>query len=106
MRDAVQKSIDQVQQKAHHQRKVLVLVTDGNDTSSVMTQDQLLGEVKSSGVRVYSIGLLSEKSGQAAAARLALGQLAEASGGGDYYPKKVAEGESFSHAIQDQARRQ
>jgi hypothetical protein len=83
-----------------------VLVTGGNDASSSMTQDQLLDKVKNSGVRAYSIGLLSENRGQAAAARLALGQVAEALRGGDYYPKNLAEVESISPAIQDLTRRE
>ncbi len=90
MRDAIRMSIDHVKQTAHNDRKVLVLVTDGNDTSSTVTQEQLLGTVKNSGVLIYCIGLLNEDDpGQAEAARLALGQLAEASGGLDYYPRML-----------------
>jgi hypothetical protein len=70
-----------------------------------MTQDQLLDKVKNTGVRVYSIGLLSEEPGQAAAARHALGQIAEASRGGDYYPENLAELVSISPVIQDLARK-
>ena len=107
MRDAVRMSIDQVEQRAHNDRKVLVLVTDGNDTSSTVTQEQLLGKVKNSGVRVYSIGLLNEDDpGQAGAARLALGQLAEASGGQAYYPKDLAEVGGISPEIANGVRKQ
>jgi len=106
VRDAIRMSIDHVEQAAHNDRKVLVLVTDGNDTSSTVTQEQLLGKVKNSGVLVYCIGLLNEDDeGQAGAARLALGQLAEASGGLDYYPKDVAEVESISPEIAHEARK-
>jgi len=106
MRDAIGMSIDHVTQKAHNDRKVLVLVTDGNDTSSTVTQEQLLGKVKNSGVRVYCIGLLHEDDpGQAGAARLALGQLAEASGGRDYYPKDL-EVASISTEIANEIRKQ
>jgi VWFA-related protein len=106
MRDAIRMSIDHVEQTAHNNRKVLVLVTEGNDTSSTVTQEQLLGKVKNSGVRVYCIGLLSEDDpGQAGAARLALGQLAEASGGLDYYPTNLAEVERISPEIANQVRK-
>ena len=81
MRDAIRMSIDHVEQTAHNDRKVLVVVTDGNDTSSTVTQEQLLGKVKNSGVPVYCIGLLNEVTLTPGAARLALGQLAEVSGG-------------------------
>jgi Mg-chelatase subunit ChlD len=107
MRDAMQMSIDHVEQTAHNDRKVLVLVTEGNDTSSTVTQEQLLGKVKNSRVLVYCIGLLNEDDpGQAGAARLALGQLAEASGGLVYYPKDLAEVESISPEIANKVRKQ
>jgi Ca-activated chloride channel family protein len=107
MRDAILMSIDQVEQTAHRDRKVIVLVTDGNDTSSTVTQDQLLAKVKNRRVRVYSIGLLNEEyPGQAGAARLALEQLAEASGGLAYYPKDLAEVASITQEIATEARKQ
>ena len=108
LRDAVRMAIDLVEQKAHHNRKVLVLVSDGIDTSSKVTQEELLGEVKDSGVRVYCIGLLGQHvhTGQAEAAKLALGQLAEASGGLAYYPKNLAEVQSISREIANEVRKQ
>jgi hypothetical protein len=39
-------------------------------------------------------------------ARLALRQLAEASGGRDYYPKDLAKVERISAAVADEARKQ
>jgi hypothetical protein len=106
MWDAVQMSIDQVDQVAHNGRKVLVLVTEGNDTSSTITQEQLLDKIRKSGVPVYCIGLLSEDDPhRVGAARHALRQLAEASGGLDYYPKDLAEVESISSGIADEVRR-
>jgi Ca-activated chloride channel homolog len=106
MRDAVRTSIDQVEQTAHNDRKILVLVTDGNDTSSTVTQEQLLGNVKNSGVRVYSIGLLNEADPGQAAARLALERLAAASGGRAYYPKDLAELGNISQEIANGVRKQ
>jgi Ca-activated chloride channel family protein len=106
LRDAVHTSIDQVHQTAHNDRKILVLVTDGNDTSSTVTEEQLLGKVKNSGVRVYSIGLLNEADPSHAAARLALERLAEASGGRAYYPKDLVELGSISQEIATGVRKQ
>jgi Mg-chelatase subunit ChlD len=107
MRDAVRMSLDQVRQAAHSDRKVIVLVTEGNDNASTVGQEQLLGEVRNSGVRVYSIGLVGEDDPRrAGAARLALGQLAEASGGMAYYPKDLAEVESISPEIANELRKQ
>ena len=106
IRDAVRASIDRVQQTAHNDRKILVMVTDGNDTSSTATEEQLLGKVKNSGVRVYSIGLLNEADPNHAAARLALERLAEASGGRAYYPKDLAELGRISQEIANGVRKQ
>jgi Mg-chelatase subunit ChlD len=107
IRDAIRMAIDHVEQTAHNDRRVLVLVTDGDDTSSTVTREQLLAKLKSSGLRVYCIGLLNEDDPrQARTARLALGQLAEASGGLDYYPKDVAEVESISTEIANEVRKQ
>lgn len=106
MRDAVRMSIDQVEQKAHNDRKILVLVTDGDDTSSKVTEEQLLSKVKDSGVRIYSIGLLNDSAPGHSMARDALERLAEASGGQAYYPKELAELESISQEIANGARKQ
>jgi hypothetical protein len=70
------------------------------------TQEQLLDKVSNSGVPVYCIGLLSEDDPhRVGAARLALRQLAEASGGLDYDPKDLVEVESISSGIADEVRR-
>jgi beta-lactamase regulating signal transducer with metallopeptidase domain len=107
MREAVRMSIDQVEQAAHNARKVLVLVTDGDDNASAVSQEQLLGKIRNSGVRIYCIGLLSGNDpGQAGAARLTLGQLAKASGGLAYYPGDLAEMESISPEIANEVRKQ
>jgi Mg-chelatase subunit ChlD len=106
MRDAVRMSIDQIGQRAGDNRKVLLLVTEGNDTSSTVTQEQLLAKFRNSGVRVYCIGLLNgDDPGRAGAARLALGQLAEASGGLVYYPTDLAEVESIAPQIANEIRK-
>ena len=43
MRDAIRMSIDHLREKAHKSRKVLVVVTDGNDNSSVINLEDLVG---------------------------------------------------------------
>jgi Mg-chelatase subunit ChlD len=107
MRDAIRMSIDHVEKTARNNRKVLVLVTEGNDTSSTVTQEQLLSKIKNSGVRVYCIALLSEDDlRQAGAARLALRQLSEASGGLNYYPKDLAEVDGIFPEIANELRKQ
>lgn len=104
MRDAVQTGIDHLGLTTRNERKVLVLITEGCDTSSKVTQQQLLEKVKSSHVPVYGIGLLSENDPQRQdAARLALGELADASGGLALYPKNAADVESVARQIANEA---
>jgi VWFA-related protein len=106
MRDAIRMSIDHVQQSAHSDKKILVLVTEGTDTASRVSQEQLVSEVRDSGVRIYAIGLVGDDDPRkAGAARLALRQLAEASGGVDYYPTDLAEVQSISPEIADEIRK-
>ncbi len=99
LRDAIGQSIDHVERAARNKKKVLVVVTEGNDSSSTLTQDQLLDEIRNSGVPIYSIGLLSADPVRATAAKSVLRQLAEASGGSDYYPSNVDEIQSISSKI-------
>jgi len=100
MRDAAQMGLDHLGLTTHNERRVLVLITEGYDTSSMVGQEELLGKIKSSGVPVYCIGLLTESDPQRQeTARLALDQLANVSGGLAFYPKNVAEVESISHQI-------
>jgi len=104
MRDAVQTGIDHLALTRHNEKRVLVLISEGYDTSSKVSQGELLDKVKSSGVPIYCIGLLSENDSQRQdAARLALGELADASGGLALYPKNVAEVESVSRQIANEA---
>jgi Mg-chelatase subunit ChlD len=104
MRDAVLTGIDHLALTTHNERRVLVLISEGYDTSSKVSRGALLDKVKSSGVPIYCIGLLSEKDSQRQdAARLALGELADASGGLALYPKNVAEVESVSRQIANEA---
>ncbi len=106
MRDAIGMAIDHLAEKAHHDKKVLVVVTQGDDNSSTMPEEQLVSKVKNSGVRVYFIGLLNETdSGLAGEGRRALMRLAEVSGGHDYYPKGLADVESMARELAQEVRK-
>ena len=101
MRDAVQLAIGWLK-KAHKEKKVLVVVTDGEDNSS--SEDNSLENVVRSArqneVLIYSVGLLSEEYHKAAAnAKHQLNELSEATGGEAFYPKDVAEVEAIAHQV-------
>jgi len=92
MRDAIRMSIDWVKEKGHRDKKVLVVVTDGNDNSSVISLENLVKAAQQTGVIIYSVGLLSEEERrEAQKARRALMDLAEATGGEAFFPKELSE---------------
>jgi Ca-activated chloride channel family protein len=84
--DALILAINQMQ-KASHQKKALLLVTDGLDNVSHATFAQVLEAVKHSRVAIIVVGLLSASEGEKAEATLT--QIAEASGGRAYFPDDV-----------------
>jgi VWFA-related protein len=108
MRDALAATLDYVKSDAKRDKKVIVLVTDGNDNSSTKTTlEDLLRMVRDSEVLVYSIGLLNEEErGEARKAKRALDSLAEVSGGFAYYPKDLAEVETITPLIAHEIRNQ
>jgi Ca-activated chloride channel homolog len=92
MRDAVSASIDYVKKKGKTEKKVLLVITDGNDNISEEPLDDLLRKARQQEVLVYSVGLLNdEEPREARKAKQALTALAEASGGMSYYPKDLAQ---------------
>ena len=91
MRDAIRMSIDHLKEKAHKDKKVLVVVTDGNDNSSVISLENLVKASQQSEVLIYGIGLLSEEERrEAKRAERALNELAVATGGEAFFPKDVS----------------
>ncbi len=92
MRDAIRMSIDHLKEKAHKDKKVLVVVTDGNDNSSIISLENLVKASQQSEVLIYSVGLLAEEERrEAKRAERALNDLAVATGGESFFPKDLAE---------------
>ncbi len=107
MRDAIRMSIDHLKEKAHKDKKVLVVVTDGNDNSSVITLENLVKASQTSEVLIYGIGLLSEEERrEAKRAERALTELAVATGGETFFPKDANEVERIAHAVARDIRNQ
>lgn len=108
MRNAISGALDYVKTDAKLDKKVIVVITDGNDNSSTETTlEQLLRKVRDSGVLVYLVGLLNEEEArEARAAKRALNSLAETSGGSAYYPKDMAEVERITPEIALEIRNQ
>ena len=66
MRDAIRMAIDHINGKSHRGKKVLVVVTDGDDNASVISMEDLVKASQQSEVLIYAVGLLSEEEKHAA----------------------------------------
>ena len=106
MRDAIQMSIEHLK-KAHRDKKVLVVITDGNDNSSVLSLEALMRNAHQSEILIYGVGLLNEEEHREAAhAKRALNDLAEATGGKTFFPNDTAQvgpiAQQVAHDIRNQ----
>lgn len=90
MRDAIRMSIDYLKENAKKDKKVLVVVTDGDDNNSSGTLENLVKAAQQSEVLIYTVGLLSEEEKrEAKRATRALNAIADATGAKSYYPKEL-----------------
>ncbi len=107
MRDALRMSIDYEKEKAQKIKKVLLVVTDGNDNASIVSLENLVQEAQKSEVIIYAIGLLTEEERREAnRAKRALNALTDATGGQAYYPHEVAEVDRIAHQVAKDIRNQ
>ena len=70
--------------EAKHQKKALLLVSDGIDNMSKANLEQVVARLKREKVMVFAVGLLSQSGGQQAEDDLI--KIAQASGGRAYFP--------------------
>jgi Ca-activated chloride channel homolog len=92
MRDAVRLAIEHLQRKGKEDKKVLVVITDGEDNTSHIGLDSVVKSAEQSGVVVYTVGLTSQgNSPEAVRARKDLDALAKATGGQAYHLSDIAQ---------------
>jgi len=92
MRDALRLGIEHLRHSAHRDKKVLLVVTDGEDNSSVETQAHLVQVAQQNDVIIYAVGLLgAEEPESAARAKRQLTELTQQTGGRAWFPNDVAE---------------
>lgn len=72
-------------------RKVMVLYTDGGDTRSTLSYNELVKLLRASDVTVYAVGALGPTSVSRTNERLVLQRIAEETGGQAYFPMSVKE---------------
>ncbi len=107
MRDAINMSLDYMKQEAKKDKKVLLVITDGNDNASTATLEKLVARSNQSDTLVYAIGLFTdEEKHEASKARRALQELTNETGGLAFYPKDVNEVQSLAVEIAHDIRNQ
>jgi VWFA-related protein len=107
MREAISMSIKHIKEKAKKDKKVILVVTDGNDNASTISLEGLVKQAQQSEVIIYAIGLLSEEEKrEAKRAKRALDLLTEATGGQAYFPKELADVDRIAHQVAHDIRNQ
>jgi Ca-activated chloride channel family protein len=106
LRDAIIGSLDHLK-KASKDKRVLLVVTDGEDNASHNSLEKTLREIQKTDTVIYTIGLLGEeKRKDKNSAMKALKQIAEASGGLAFFPESVDDVhticEQVAHDIRNQ----
>jgi len=108
--DAILKGIDHIQM-GHHDKKALLVITDGEDNASKHRFEEVLERARKENVAIYVVGmfdqsgLIVESSYNEPEKRL-LTELAEATGGKAYFPHNVQECEQACITIAHELRQQ
>lgn len=107
MRDALSMGLEHLKRLAKNDKKVLLVVTDGEDNSSVETLTRLSREAQQSGVLIYAIGLLNDDDArETARAKRDLDMLAHGTGGEVFYPKELSEVDGIARQVAHDLRNQ
>ena len=107
MRDAISMSIDYMKKEAKKEKKVLMVITDGDDTASSENLEKLVAKCQRSEVLVYAIGLLTEEEQRRQkAAKRALQTITTASGGVAFLPKDLTSVEQLALQVAHEIRNQ
>ena len=91
--------------RADVRREAIIVLSDGEDTSSLVTFDEVLEQAKRSETAIYSIGLQSDDSRSRVGFREAdfvLRQLAQETGGRAFFPNEVNELSRIYQEISDE----
>jgi VWFA-related protein len=104
--DAVIGSLDHLK-KGSRDKKILLIITDGEDNASRTTLEAAVQEAHKSDAAIYAIGLLSQESKrEGKRARKALLALTTATGGMSFFPESVRDVEAICNQIANDIRNQ
>jgi len=104
--DAIIGSLDHLK-KGVKEKKVLLIVTDGEDNTSRSSLEKTLREIQKTDTVIYTIGLLSQESKRSAKnAKKALSEIALASGGVAYFPENIEDVHTICQQVAHDIRHQ
>ncbi|HEY2118543.1 MAG TPA: VWA domain-containing protein [Candidatus Acidoferrum sp.] len=104
--DAIIGSLDHLK-KGVKEKKVLLIVTDGEDNTSRSSLEKTIREIQKTDTVIYTIGLLSQESKRSAkTAKRALVEIANASGGVAYFPENIEDVHSICEQVAHDIRHQ
>jgi len=107
MRDALLLGIEHLRHHGKRDKKVLLVVTDGEDNSSMETEEHLVQIAQQNDVIIYAVGLLgAEEASSAARAKKQLNELTLETGGRAWYPGDAAEIAGIAPEIAHEIRNQ
>jgi VWFA-related protein len=107
MRDAISMSLDYINKNGKKDKKVLMVITDGNDNASTTTLERVVARANQMDTLIYAIGLFADEDKRdAAKARRALKLMTDETGGLAFYPKDVNEVQSLAQEIAHDIRNQ
>ena len=120
--DAVRNAIEHANKWAKHDRKCVVVVTDGDERDSRCSREQLLQSLRVAKVQLYAVGfpdglnamedtprrgsLQMQSQKPETRARILLDELARVSGGHPFYPREVGELDGIAETIARELRTQ
>ena len=103
--DAVVASADHLKKSGALEKKVLLVVTDGEDNASRESLEQAIRRLEEkNGPTIYTIGLLGDEHSKRA--RRALREMAEDTGGVAFFPKDLSEVQAITSQIAHDIRNQ
>ena len=106
LRDAIAVGEAHLVQHARHDRRILLLLTDGNDNASMVSRDQVKKTAAAHGISIYAIGLPPGDRSPAGRGRHELDDLADSTGGLVRHLESLDDADAAATEIARQIRQQ
>jgi VWFA-related protein len=105
--EATSMSLDYLEEESKEDKKVLLIITDGEDNASRGTLEKLVRRLQETDTIIFAVGLLSDEDRRSAKrAQRAIRHITRATGGAAYFPESTddvhALTQQIAHAIRNQ----